>query len=235
MYSRIWNSFVSRSLSSLALRIIFLNVVGLLALLIGVLHVARFRAVLIDARVQSLLLQGEIIAGAIAASAATDSDAVIIDRQRPLELQPGESDDPTQASLSGRDLPIDPERAAALLRRLVAPTNLRARLYDRDGRLSLDSRNFYDVLRFDLPPTAAEEPGLLMRAVGGAVVSSCRNYREAGAAAAAGGRFAACLAIGLRCQGRGAGVPGACGMGRQRGDAQSGDEHSHRQGARYSC
>jgi hypothetical protein len=164
MYSRIWKFFVSRSNSGLAGRIIFLNLAALLALLIGVLHVARFRAVLIDTRVQSLLLQGEIIAGAIAASAATESEAVTVDPQRLLELRPGESYDPTPASLPGRDLSIDPERAAPLLRRLVAPTKLRARLYDRDGRLNLDSRNFYDVLRFDVPPTAAEKPGLLMQA-----------------------------------------------------------------------
>jgi hypothetical protein len=34
----------------------------------------------------------------------------------------------------------------------VSPTNTRARIYDRDGVLILDSRNLYDVLRFDLPP-----------------------------------------------------------------------------------
>ena len=39
-----------------------------------------------------------------------------------------------------------------MLRRLVSPTNTRARIYDRDGVLILDSRNLYDVLRFDLPP-----------------------------------------------------------------------------------
>ena len=151
MFSRI-RSIFSRSFSSLARRIILLNVAGLLALLIGFLHVAQFRAVLIDTRVQSLLLQGEIIARAIAASASTDSEGITIDPERLLELEPGESYDPTRASLSVRDLAIDPERAAPLLHRLVGPANLRARLYDRDGRLNLDSRDFFDVLRFDLPP-----------------------------------------------------------------------------------
>jgi two-component system sensor histidine kinase ChvG len=41
---------------------------------------------------------------------------------------------------------------APVLRRLVSPTNTRARIYDRDGTLLLDSSNLYDVLRFDLPP-----------------------------------------------------------------------------------
>ena len=54
-----------------------------------------------------------------------------------------------------------------MLRRLVSPTKTRARIYDRDGVLILDSRNLYgrgDVLRFDLPPPDAEKPGLMERA-----------------------------------------------------------------------
>ena len=42
-----------------------------------------------------------------------------------------------------------------MLRRLISPTKTRARIYDRDGVLILDSRNLYargDVLRFELPP-----------------------------------------------------------------------------------
>ena len=46
-----------------------------------------------------------------------------------------------------------------MLRRLVSPTNTRARIYDRDGVLILDSRNLYDVLRFDLPPPYGDKPG----------------------------------------------------------------------------
>ena len=53
-----------------------------------------------------------------------------------------------------------------MLRRLVSPTNTRARIYDRDGVLILDSHNLYgrgDVLRFDLPPPNAEKPGIVER------------------------------------------------------------------------
>src|SRR6195256_5709615 len=161
---RAWQFSVRQSFSSLTRRIIFLNVTGLLALVIGILYLSHFRAGLIDARVQSLLVQGEIIAGAIAASATVDSDAITIDPERLLELAPGESYDPTEESLSGLDFPVNPERVAPVLRRLVSPTNTRARIYDRDGGLILDSRNLYDVLRFDLPPPAAEKPGFFERA-----------------------------------------------------------------------
>jgi two-component system sensor histidine kinase ChvG len=162
-----WSFFVALSFSSLTRRIVFLNLTGLVALVIGVLYLSQFRAGLIDARVQSLLVQSEIIAGAIAASATVESDAVTIDPDRLLELQAGESYGPPDDSLSGIEFPINPERVAPVLRRLVSPTKTRARIYDRDGVLILDSRNLYgrgDVLRFDLPSPAAEKPGLMERA-----------------------------------------------------------------------
>ena len=49
----------------------------------------------------------------------------------------------------------------------MSPTNTRARIYDRDGVLILDSRSLYgrgDVLRFDLPSPTAQQPGIFERA-----------------------------------------------------------------------
>jgi two-component system sensor histidine kinase ChvG len=162
-----WAFFVAQSFSSLTRRIVFLNLTGLVALLFGVMYLSQFRAGLIDARVQSLLVQGEIIAGAIAASATVETDSITIDPDRLLELQAGESYGPADDSASGIEFPINPERVAPVLRRLVSPTKTRARIYDRDGVLILDSRNLYgrgDVLRFDLPPPTAEKPGVMERA-----------------------------------------------------------------------
>jgi two-component system sensor histidine kinase ChvG len=68
--------------------------------------------------------------------------------------------------LYGLEFPINPERVAPVLRRLISPTKTRARIYDRDGTLILDSRNLYgrgDVLRFDLPPPQAETPSYFER------------------------------------------------------------------------
>jgi two-component system sensor histidine kinase ChvG len=161
-----WQFFVTQSFSSLTRRIVFLNVAGLLAMCIGILYLSQFRAGLIDARVQSLLVQGEIIAGAIAASATVETDSITIDPERLLELQPGESYGPSEDMLSGIEFPINPERVAPVLRRLVSPTKTRARIYDRDGVLILDSRSLYgrgDVLRFDLPSPAADKPGMVER------------------------------------------------------------------------
>jgi two-component system, OmpR family, sensor histidine kinase ChvG len=164
-FRRIWQFFVSQGFSSLTRRIVFLNIAGLLAFVLGILYLTQFRAGLIDARVQSLILQGELTAIAIAGQTA-ESDAINIDPERLLELQAGESYGPSDDTLFGFEFPVNPERVAPLLRRLITPTNTRARIYDRDGALILDSRNLYgrgDVLRFDLPPPTAEKPGIVER------------------------------------------------------------------------
>ena len=62
---------------------------------------------------------------------------------------------PGDESTAALDFPINPERVAPLLRRIVTPTNTRARVYDRDGALLLDTRTLYmrgEILRFDLEP-----------------------------------------------------------------------------------
>jgi two-component system sensor histidine kinase ChvG len=162
---RAWHFFASQTFSSLTRRIVSLNVAGLLALVIGILYLSQFRAGLIDARVQSLVVQGEIIAGAIAASATADSYGTFIDPDKLLELQPGENYGPDEG-VTGLEFSINPERVAPVLRRLISPTKTRARIYDRNGYLILDSRNLYipgEVLRLDLPPPNESKPGVLKR------------------------------------------------------------------------
>ena len=77
------------------------------------LYLSQFRAGLIDARVQSLLVQSEIIAGAIAASATVESDAITIDPERLLELQAGESYGPADEAQSGIEFPDQPGACGA--------------------------------------------------------------------------------------------------------------------------
>jgi two-component system sensor histidine kinase ChvG len=152
--------------SSLTRRIVSLNLIGLIAMLAGILYLSQFRAGLIDARAQSLLVQAEIISGAIAASATVETNAITVDPERLLDLKPGESYGPSDEILSNLEFPINPERVAPVLRRLISPTKTRARIYDRDGVLVLDSRNLYgrgDVLRFELAPPTNEKPGFAER------------------------------------------------------------------------
>jgi two-component system sensor histidine kinase ChvG len=157
---------VSLTFSSLTRRIVFLNLAGLIALVISILYLSQFRAGLIDARAQSLLVQAEIIAGAIAASATVETNTLTIDPDRLLDLKPGESYGLSDELAAGLEFPINPERVAPVLRRLISPTKTRARIYDRDGVLTLDSRSLYgrgDVLRFDLPPPSEKKPGVTER------------------------------------------------------------------------
>lgn len=110
--------FFLLSFSSLTRRIVSLNLAGLIALVASILYLSQFRAGLIDARAQSLLVQAEIIAGAIAASATVETNAITVDPERLAELKPGESYGP-QDDFSGLDFPINPERVAPVLRRLL--------------------------------------------------------------------------------------------------------------------
>ncbi len=73
--------------SSLTRRIVFFNLVALVVLVGGIMYLNQFREGLIDARVESLLTQGEIIAGAISASASVDTNSITIDPEKLLELQ----------------------------------------------------------------------------------------------------------------------------------------------------
>jgi two-component system sensor histidine kinase ChvG len=150
--------------SSLTRRIVVLNLIGLAILVSGILYLNQFRAGLIDAKVQSLLTQGEIIARAIAASAGVDTNEVQLDAEKYLEIESGQASNPDDAFDESLGFTIDPERAAPILRPLVKPTGSRARIYNRDGALILDSDTFYsrgEVLRYDLPPPQAEKPDAL--------------------------------------------------------------------------
>ncbi|MBP1851819.1 two-component system sensor histidine kinase ChvG [Rhizobium halophytocola] len=144
--------------SSLTRRIMFFNLAALVVLVGGILYLNQFREGLIDARVESLLTQGEIIAGAISASASVDTNSITIDPEKLLELQAGQSITPVPND-EDLEFPINPERVAPVLRRLISPTRTRARLFDADANLLLDSRHLYSrgqVLRYDLPPPDGE-------------------------------------------------------------------------------
>ena len=128
--------------SSLTWRIVTLNLVALAVLVTGIVYLNQWRAGLIDARVQSLRVQGEIIAAAIAASATVDSDVIQVDPDRLLQLNSGAASTLSYFDPS-LEFPISPERVAPLLRNLVTPTKTRARIYDQSGFMILDCASIY--------------------------------------------------------------------------------------------
>ncbi len=144
--------------SSLTRRIVVFQVVALLVLVAGVLYLNQFRQGLIDARKQALLVQAEIIAGAVAETAAGTLEAEVIDPLAELEKRDQWVD--PDLEYQDRDVPISATAAAPVLRRLILPTQTRARLYDKDGWLILDSRQLTasgQIVAFELPPVGGTE------------------------------------------------------------------------------
>jgi len=147
--------------SSLTRRIVILNLTALAVLVLWIAYLNPFRDTLIEARIDNLRTQGRIIAGAIAASATIDATSVPIDPERMMELQAGESLSPQFNTPDNWDFPINPERASPLLRYVISPATTRVRIYDRDAKLLLDSRQLYassQISSYSLPPLSPDAP-----------------------------------------------------------------------------
>ncbi|CAN1486639.1 BaeS Signal transduction histidine kinase [Rhabdaerophilaceae bacterium] len=142
---------IRRFSSSLTQRIAILNLAGLVALSLGFLWLNQTRLGVIDARSQSLALQAELIAGAIAGALSVENDQLDLDPDKLLQQQMTETQSRQERS-PWFEFSINPARAAPILRQLVAPTRTRARLFDQDGFLLLDTRAFY------LPGSIGEAP-----------------------------------------------------------------------------
>ena len=99
---------------SLTWRILALNVLALVTLVVGLLYLDRYRTRLIDAELDALIVQGQIVAEAIGEAAVTSSPA------------------------EGQDYLTAYTRP--LVRRLAQPAQLRARLFAFNGDLIADSR-----------------------------------------------------------------------------------------------
>ncbi len=143
--------------STLARRIVLANLLGLMVLVGGMIWLSQQHAWLITAKYESLKVQGEIIASAIASSALVEREGRLsFDPERLPELDgvrvPFRDD-----GFAAMELSLRHERVIPVLRRLIHPThNTRARIYDRNGKLIVDSSDLRD-LPFPLPL----EPGEL--------------------------------------------------------------------------
>ncbi len=159
LLSRTFKSVRRVLFSSLTRRIVILNMVALTALLASILYMNQFRAGLIDSKIESLLTQGRIIAAAVAGSVTATPDAFTIDPEKLIQLQTGESVLPRLDQTDNLQYPISPEQVAPIFRTLIKPTQTRARIFDPDGIMLLDSRFLYEadqVQQFDLPRLSGE-------------------------------------------------------------------------------
>ena len=121
--------------ASLARRIFLSNLLGLAVLLGGMLWLSQHQAWLISARVESLKIQGEIIAAAIASNASLDTDRLAFEQDRLPEAD-GRRMLFREDGFAAMELSLRPDRVAPVLRRLILPAhNTRARIYTREGTL----------------------------------------------------------------------------------------------------
>jgi two-component system sensor histidine kinase ChvG len=98
--------------SALTRRIIFFNTIALLVLMVGVIYVQSSRVGLVDERLDAIREQALIVASTLSEYTTNDDT---------------------------RDINV--REAEPLLRQLIEPTRLRARLYGKDAKLALDTRN----------------------------------------------------------------------------------------------
>lgn len=151
-------------LASLATRIALINILGLIILSAGILYFNQFRQSLINSRVESLLVQGQIIAAAIAGSATADTSSIVID---PGKLGDATGNDRSiDLSATDYDFAITPDRAGPVLRRLLANTTIRGQIIDNDGNMVVDSSFLTggsDIIQTNISPD--EQPTLRNRAL----------------------------------------------------------------------
>lgn len=102
-----------RRFSPLTLRVLAVNLLALALLGLGLLVLDRYEDGLAERELATLRLQAQLVAAAIAEGAVDDSD--------PAALY------------------LEPTLARILVRRLAAPGDVRARLFEADGRLVTDS------------------------------------------------------------------------------------------------
>lgn len=120
---------------SLLRRILVASFAGLVVMIAGILYFSENNAWLIDAKRESLRVQGEIIAAAIAGDARVETGRLVIHADPTADNDLVSYDD----AFTAHELSIRPERVAPILRRLIGPTTRRARVYSRDGTLVMDS------------------------------------------------------------------------------------------------
>jgi two-component system sensor histidine kinase ChvG len=124
--------------ASLLRRILVSNLMGFFILVGGILYLGWFHTWLIDAKLDALKTQGKIIADAIAANAKVVRERIVIDPSAIPDNSPADNNFPDDG-LASLELSIHPAEVTPILRKLIQPTNTRARIYARDGTLIVDT------------------------------------------------------------------------------------------------
>ena len=121
----------SRFISPLTIRIMLVNIFALIFLGVGILYVDQVQKTLMQSRIDELIKDANITAGALGESATENPDATI------LLIEPAKN----------------------ILTRLVGVTNIRTRYFDLNNELLIDSRDF-DINRVEVEDIMSKQLGV---------------------------------------------------------------------------
>lgn len=136
-------------------RIFFTNALGLLVLLGGLLYLSMNVSWLIKARHDSLRTQGEIIAAALAANVVKDRNGLAFDPDTLPDMDGPRV--PVRDEFAALELSLRPDQVTPVLRHLIRPTTIRARIYSTTGKLLVDSATLLERGHVARPDTPDEE------------------------------------------------------------------------------
>ena len=140
-------------------RILLANLLGLAGLLFAMLYLSLHHGWLLDAKVDVVKTVSRITAEAIAYRAVNERAIFDPNRIPEKSLAMAQRDD----AFAALELPIDPHQAAIILKKLVGPADLKARIYSAKGTLILNGETLFsndDSSDTGPPPTAEETPRL---------------------------------------------------------------------------
>jgi two-component system, OmpR family, sensor histidine kinase ChvG len=133
--------------SSLTKRIITLNLFALIILLCGILYTNQFKEGLIEAKIESLLTQGQIIAGAISTSASVSSKISYYYLDEDIR-------DINSKVIKYTTYQIDPELVLPIITKLIDPNRMRTIIHNDKKEIILDSINLFtkgQIKKYDVP------------------------------------------------------------------------------------
>ncbi|MET0639134.1 MAG: stimulus-sensing domain-containing protein [Hyphomicrobium sp.] len=135
-------------------RILLANLLGLAGLLFAMLYLSLHHGWLLDAKVDVVKTVSRITAEAIAYRAV--NERAVFDPNRIPEKSPARAQ--RDDAFAALELPIDPHQTAIILRKLVGPADLKARIYSSKGTLILNGDTlFSDDDKSDPPPDPNEQ------------------------------------------------------------------------------
>ena len=124
---------------SLSARILLLNLLALILLLVGILYLNQFRQSLIEAKVEALETQSQIISTTISASATSSKGANLFVFDRNI----AEGDEFNQRVIKYRNYTINKKLLEQIIGQLIDPKTLNAKIYDSTNKLIHESNQFF--------------------------------------------------------------------------------------------